>query len=85
MKRKINMVKLSQTEIDREYRVTCLNAQGTLRRRLRDLGIVEGAIIERLRPSPLGDPVAYLIKGTQLAIRNSDACLIEVEYTDGTD
>ena len=49
------------------------------RRRLLDLGILPRTIIENVMPSPLGDPVAYRVKNTVVALRNEQTELIEVE------
>ena len=59
--------------------VLALRREGPLRRRLRDLGMVEGARLQCLGRSPLGDPSAYLICGAAIALRRSDSCRIEVE------
>ena len=53
--------------------VQCLLSRGSIRRRLQDIGIVEGTKVECLSRSPLGDPTAFLIKGAVIAIRNEDA------------
>jgi len=73
------MIKLNETRSNQEYRVKGVNAPYELKYRFYDLGIVEGSRIKRLKSSPLGDPVSYFVKGTVLAIRNSDALHIEVE------
>ena len=52
---------------------------GAIRRRLMDMGLVKGVAVEVVRSAPLGDPVAYRIRGYQLALRKSEAQLIEVE------
>ena len=59
--------------------VLALRLEGPLRRRLRDLGMVEGARLQCLGRSPLGDPSAYLVCGAAIALRRSDSCRIEVE------
>ncbi len=59
--------------------VLALRLQGPLRRRLRDLGLVEGARLQCLGRSPLGDPSAYLLCGAAVALRRGDASRIEVE------
>ena len=59
--------------------VLALRLQGPLRRRLRDLGLVEGARLQCLGRSPLGDPSAYLLCGAAGALRRGDASRIEVE------
>ena len=52
---------------------------GLTRRRFMDLGLVSGTEVEVIMKSLSGDPVAYRVKGTQLAIRNKDAHDIIVE------
>ena len=59
--------------------VSGMYSQGGIRRRLRDMGLVEGAEVECLMKSPLGDPVAYLIKGAVIALRREDAAAVTVE------
>ena len=56
-----------------------LGLEGGMRRRLRDLGLAEGARVRCLGRSPLGDPAAYLICGAAIALRRADARSIEVE------
>ncbi len=60
-------------------RVLKLLAKGSVRRRLRDLGIIRDAEIECVLKSPLGDPVAFIICGAILALRKEDSELVEVE------
>lgn len=59
-------------------RVTGLLAQGAIRRRLLDLGIVEGTRIQCRQVSPYGDPVAYSVRGAVIALRSEDAGTILV-------
>lgn len=53
--------------------------QSTERRRLFDLGILPGTRIENVMLSPLGDPVAYRIRNSVVALRKEQTILIEVE------
>ena len=64
--------------------VRSLASTGTLRRRMLDLGFLPGAIVETLQKSPAGDPIAYLIRGTVIALRSGDAenILVEEDYAD---
>ncbi len=50
--------------------------RGENRRRLLDLGFVKGASIAIDLLNPLGDPKAYLIKGTSIALRKNQASKI---------
>ena len=59
--------------------VSGLNAKGSGRRRLLDLGFVPGTRITIVRKSPLGDPVAYRVRGATIALRNCDARQVLVE------
>lgn len=52
--------------------------QGAERRRLLDLGFVPGTIIVGELISPGGDPTAYLIRGTLIALRRAQARWIQV-------
>ena len=50
-----------------------LETKGDMRRRLQDIGLVEGTMVKCLRKSPSGDPVAYLIRGAVIALRSADS------------
>lgn len=58
--------------------VTRLHSAGLARRRLMDLGIVPGTAIAVDLVSPLGDPVAYQVRGATIALRRSQAREIEI-------
>ena len=75
----MNMPKsLAATEVGETVRVVSLLAEGRMRRRLADLGLIPGAEVTCLRRSPLGDPSAYLIRGAVIAIRRRDAMEVSV-------
>lgn len=57
-----------------------LNCMGNIRRRLLDLGLVEGASITPVLISPSKDPRAFSIRGTLIAIRQEDANLITIQF-----
>lgn len=56
-----------------------LNSKGPLRRRLLDMGLVEGTRVECLGRSPGGDPKAFLVRGAVLALRAGDCRDIVIE------
>jgi len=49
-----------------------LTSTGAMRRRLLDIGLVQGTAVECLGRSPSGDPSAYMIRGAVIAIRDED-------------
>lgn len=54
-------------------RVVTLHSEGSMRRRLQDIGLVEGTEVECVLKSPGGDPVAYEIRGALIALRAEDS------------
>lgn len=60
-------------------RIVSIKTSGSMRRRLFDLGMIEGTVVECLQKSPFGDPVAYLIRGAVLALRGNDSQKIVVK------
>nr|WP_302014727.1 FeoA family protein [uncultured Akkermansia sp.] len=59
-------------------RIESLRMEGRLRRRLMDIGMIPGTRVECLERGPFGDPVAFLVRGTVMALRSSDLELITV-------
>ena len=58
-------------------------SRGMERRRLLDLGIIPGTEIGVEMVNPGGDPTAYRIRGTVIALRSSQARLIRVSPLEG--
>lgn len=65
-----------------EIAPTC---RGPQRRRLLDLGVVPGTRITALMASAAGDPVAYEIRGAQIALRRQQAEAVRVRLDPATD
>ncbi|MBI3921905.1 MAG: ferrous iron transport protein A [Armatimonadetes bacterium] len=55
-----------------------LSCEGLTRRRFLDLGLVPGTLVEVALRSPLGDPTAYLIRGSTIALRKDEANKISI-------
>ena len=53
--------------------------RGANRRRMMDLGILPGTMIDVEMTSPSGDPTAYKVRGALIALRKEQAKLIQVE------
>jgi ferrous iron transport protein A len=58
--------------------VRVMTSKGLIRRRMLDLGFTLDAEIEVLQKNPFGDPVAYLIRGVVIALRNEEAATLLV-------
>ena len=70
--------RLSALDRGQAARVDALLAQGAMRRRFQDLGLITGTQVECLGPSALGEPWAYLIRGAVIALRRADADSIAI-------
>lgn len=71
--------KLSELRKGEKAMIVKLNLNGLTRRRLFDLGFIPGTVIQVVFESPLGDPVAYLVRDTLIALRKEESEKIEVE------
>lgn len=70
---KSNCFSLNKLPVGSEGEVISLASVGNERRRMLDLGLVKGTTVESLQKSPSGDPIAYLIRGAVIALRDEDA------------
>jgi len=76
-----NITRLSNLNLNENAKIVGLSKEcrGENRRRLLDLGFVKGATIKIDLLNPLGDPKAYLIKGTAIALRKNQASKILIK------
>ena len=58
--------------------ITELKNKGNIRRRLMELGFAKGSKTACLGIAPCGDPKAFLIKNTVIALREEDSALIKI-------
>lgn len=70
---------LREAQVGSTVRVKKLNGEGTLKRRLMDMGFTNGCEVYVRKVAPLGDPVEVTIRGYELSVRKDDAENIEVE------
>ena len=56
-----------------------IKSDGSIRRRLQDLGLIKGTGVCCVQKSPLGEPVAYLIRGAVIALRHEDSSCVQIE------
>ncbi|WP_458412326.1 FeoA family protein [Schinkia sp. CFF1] len=73
------IVALSQCENGDTAVIESISIQGILRRRLLDLGFIKGAHVDVLQKSPLGDPAAYRVNNTTIALRREESSQIFVK------
>lgn len=76
---KENVMPLHLVPVGGNVRVRKLTANGNVRRRMLDLGLIVDTEVEALMKSPSGDPIAYQIRGAVIALRSEEASQILVE------
>ena len=59
--------------------VVKLHGDGSVRRRIMDMGLTKGTEVYVRKVAPLGDPIEIKVRGYELSIRKADAEMIEVE------
>lgn len=67
-------------KIGEKGEIITVAAKGEIRRRLLDMGLVEGVRFKVLRVAPLGDPIIIGLRGFQLSLRKEEAATILVEF-----
>lgn len=72
---------LDRLPVGRSAYVTSLENEPSMRRRLTDLGLIQGTRVTCLFRSPSGDPTAYMIRGAVIALRRGDAAGILISPT----
>ena len=70
---------LSDFIIGESGKITAVNGEGKIRRRLFDMGVTPDAELTLRKKAPLGDPIEITIRGYELTLRKSEAACVEVE------
>lgn len=73
------MKKLSDLEINENALVVGILPGSKLKRRLQDIGLVDGTAVRCLHQGSSGDPKAFYIRGAVIALRNEDSDDVQVE------
>ena len=72
----IQIDSLANLQVGERARVASLLSRGSMRRRLQDIGLIEGTEVECVQKSPAGDPVAYRIRGALIALRSARSAIL---------
>ena len=70
---------LKEVKIGETVKVSKINGEGAVKRRIMDMGITRGTEIYVRKVAPLGDPVEITVRGYELSIRKADAAMVDVE------
>ena len=70
---------LRDAKVGQTVKVVKLSGTGPVKRRIMDMGITKGQLVQVIRVAPLGDPIEVTVRGYELSVRKADCEMIEVE------
>lgn len=70
---------LRDVSVGQTVKVTRLNGDGPVKRRIMDMGITKGVEVYVRKVAPLGDPVEITVRGYELSVRKDDAQCVQVK------
>lgn len=70
---------LREAKVGQTVKVSKLNGEGAVKRRIMDMGITKGVEVFIRKVAPLGDPIEVTVRGYELSLRKADAAMIDVE------
>ena len=70
---------LKEVGVGETVRVSKVQGEGALKRRIMDMGITRGTEIYVRKVAPLGDPMEVTVRGYELTLRREDVELIQLE------
>ena len=69
---------LTNLPIGKDARVIAVNGEGSMTRRLLEMGVIPGVSVQIVKMAPFGDPIEVRVRGYSLAMRRNEADAIEV-------
>lgn len=69
---KKDLIRISDLKKGEKGEIVCLEVSPDMKKRLTDLGFGKGTQVECLEKSPLGEPKAYRVRGTVIALRKKE-------------
>ncbi|MGD9627821.1 MAG: ferrous iron transport protein A [Pyrinomonadaceae bacterium] len=71
-------MRLSELTAGRPASVVAVHGNGTVAKRLMEMGLVPGVSVRVVKSAPFGDPIEIRVRGYSLAVRKNEAEAIEV-------
>ena len=70
---------LSELKPGEKGQIEKVTGAGAVKRRIADMGVTKGSLVEVVRVAPMGDPIDVKIKGYHLSLRKDEAADIAVK------
>ena len=75
-------MKLSELHNGDQARILSVGGHGAFRKRILEMGFVQGQVVEVIQAAPLRDPIYYRLMDYNVSLRRKEAGLITVELID---
>ena len=75
-------MKLSELHNGERARILSVGGHGAFRKRILEMGFVQGQVVEVIQAAPLRDPIYYRLMDYNVSLRRKEAGLITVELID---
>ncbi len=75
-------MELSQLKQGQRAEVLAIRGQGDIRRRILEMGVIPGTVIEMRKPAPMKDPLKIFLRNYELSLRIEEASWIEVRVSE---
>lgn len=72
-------LRLKDLKPGNKCKVLKIDSKGETKKRILDMGITPGSVIELERIAPLGDPIDIKVRGYHLSLRKEESEMIEIE------
>jgi len=71
---------LKDLKVGRKGKIIKIEAGAkALRRRIMEMGLTKGAVLQVIKSAPFGDPIEISVRGYELSLRKADAALVTIE------
>ncbi|MFT5583596.1 MAG: ferrous iron transport protein A [Cognaticolwellia sp.] len=70
---------LAGTALRTPVTISSVGGERSFRRRLLELGLLPGTVVEIIRVAPLGDPMEISLRGSRLSIRREEAAQVRIK------
>ncbi len=75
-------MKLSELHNGDKARIVSVGGHGAFRKRILEMGFVQGQVVEVVQSAPLKDPICYRLMDYNVSLRRKEAALIVVQILD---
>ena len=69
---------LANLTVGRQAKVVNVSGKTAVTHRLMEMGVIPGVAVKVIKTAPFGDPIQIRVRGYSLAMRRSEAEIIEV-------